>query len=240
LTDNQELKLMPPYRHLYFDLDRTLWDYDTNASQVLFEIFNEFKLQPIFETFDIFKNAFIKYNDTLWVQYQKGILKKETLRIRRFELALLDFKTKNKKLAIQLNDTFIHRCPRKTALITGTNEILEYLKKKSYHLYILTNGFTQIQYIKMESSGLNIYFEKVFTSENTKSFKPKRAIFEQALKSVNARKADSIMIGDNLEVDILGARNFGMDQVYFNPGENPHKELVTYEIMELIELKNIL
>jgi len=228
------------YHNLYFDLDRTLWDYETNASEALHEIFQEFELQPIFGQFDNFRNAFIKYNDALWRQYEKGTLKKETLRVRRFELALLDYKMKDKKLSIKLNDSFLNISPRKPGLMPGANEALDYLKSKSYRMYILTNGFTKIQEIKMESAGLNPYFEKMFTTENTKSHKPKRAIFEHALKSVNAKKSESLMIGDDLEVDIIGARNFGMDQVYFNPAKTTHKEMITYEISNLAELKNLL
>ena len=228
------------YRHLYFDLDRTLWDYETNAYEAICEVYDKYNLEPIFKDYDNFWNSFNKYNDALWSQYQKGTIKKEALRVRRFELALLDYKTKNKDLAIKLNDAFLHISPRKPGLISGANEVLDYLKSKSYHMYILTNGFTQIQEIKMESAGLNPYFEKMFTTENTKSQKPKRAIFEHALKSVHARKIESLMIGDDLEVDIIGARNFGMDQVYFNPEKIKHQEKITYEISSLLELKNIL
>jgi len=204
------------------------------------EVFEEFKLQPIFGSHENFWSAFVKYNDLLWRQYQKGILKKEVLRVRRFELALLDYQIKNKSLASILNDSFLNICPRKTGLVTGASEVLEYLKEKNYRMFILTNGFTKIQETKMESSGLNPYFEKMFTTENTRSFKPKKAIFEHALKSVHARKVESLMIGDDLEVDIIGARNFGMDQVYFNPKQESHTETVTYEIASLMELKCIL
>lgn len=228
------------YRHLYFDLDRTLWDYETNAYEALHEVYHAFGLEPVFGQYDNLWASFSKYNDALWIQYQKGILKKEVLRVRRFELALLDYKTKDKKLASRLNDAFLNLSPRKPGLMPGAGEVLEYLKGKSYHMYILTNGFTQIQETKMASSGLNPYFEKMFTTENTKSHKPRRAIFEHALKSVHARKAESLMIGDDLEVDIIGARNFGMDQVYFNPSKTPHNEKVTFEIASLVELKRFL
>lgn len=228
------------YQHLYFDLDRTLWDYETNAREAIQEVFEQFNLAPVFGSTDKFWDSFDKYNDTLWSQYQKGIIKKEVLRVRRFELALLDYHTKNKKLAGELNDAFLHISPRKSGLVPGAGEVLEYLKSKAYHMYILTNGFTKIQELKMESAGLNPYFEKMFTTENTKSHKPKRAIFEHALKSVHARKAESLMIGDDLEVDIIGARNFRIDQIFFNPSGKPHKERVTYEVSDLRELKNIL
>jgi len=231
---------MKQYRYLYFDLDRTLWDYDTNASEAIREVYDEFELQSVFGSYENFWTAFDKYNNLLWSQFQTGSLKKEILRVRRFELALLDYKTKDKALASKLNDSFLHISPHKPGLIAGTNDVLEYLKSRNYRMFILTNGFTKIQETKMESAGLNPYFEKMFTTENTRSHKPKKAIFEHALKTVNARKAESLMIGDDLEVDIVGARNFGMDQAYFNPGKTAHNEKVTYEISSLTELKDIL
>lgn len=228
------------YKHLYFDLDRTLWDYETNASEALQEIFKEFELHVIFEVFENFRSAFIKHNDALWNQYQKGILRKEALRVRRFELALLDYKSKNKALATKLNENFLNISPRKAGLVEGAKEVLEYLQGKAYHMYILTNGFQQIQEMKMEASGLNVYFQKMFTTEHTKSYKPKRAMFEYALKSVNAKKTESLMIGDDLEADVIGARKFGIDQVFFNPDKKTHTEKPTYEIALLTELKDIL
>lgn len=231
---------MKKYRNLYFDLDRTLWDYETNASEALSEIFQNFDLAPIFGSYVNFRMAFAKHNNALWSDFQKGKLKKETIRVRRFELALLEYSTINNKLAGELNDVFLTTSPRKAKLVPDTNEVLDYLRSKSYRLYILTNGFTQIQELKMKSSGLNLYFEKMFTSENTRSYKPKRSIFEYAIKSVNAKKVESLMIGDDLEADIIGAREFGIDQVYFNPGKSVHNEKITYEIHDLISLKNIL
>lgn len=228
------------YRHLYFDLDRTLWDYETNAYEALRQVYEEFNLEPAFGNYDNLWQSFSRHNDSLWIQYQRGTLRKEALRVRRFELALLEHKIKDKVLAEKLNESFLNISPRKAGLTPGAGETLEYLKSKSYHMYILTNGFTQIQETKMESSGLNPYFEKMFTTENTNSHKPKRGIFEYALKSVHARKAESLMIGDDLEVDIIGARNFGMDQVYFNPQMTPHNEKVTYEIASLTELMKFL
>jgi putative hydrolase of the HAD superfamily len=234
------LKKMIKYRHLFFDLDRTLWDYDTNAEEALEEIFETFDLLPLCKSFRNFHASFIKYNDILWEDYREGRIQKDLLRVRRFELLLQEFGSSDTCLAEQLNEKFLNISPYKSRLIPGAMEALRYLKDRKYRLYILTNGFTRIQTIKIESSGLDVFFEKMFTCENTNSYKPKRAIFEYALSSVHARKGESLMIGDDLKVDIVGASDFGIDQVFFNPERTRHNEKVTYEIRELTELMGIL
>jgi putative hydrolase of the HAD superfamily len=107
-------------------------------------------------------------------------------------------------------------------------------------MFIITNGFTHVQKLKVKHAGLEGYFERMFTSDNVGAHKPNRSMFAYCIQSVNARKSESLMIGDNLKVDILGAKNFGIDQVYYNPGKLSHSENVTFEIEHLLELKNIL
>jgi putative hydrolase of the HAD superfamily len=231
---------MKLYRHIFFDLDRTLWDYEINASEALMEIYAKYSLQQIFENFENFRNAFGKHNNMLWDMYRDGQIAKDIMRIQRFELSFQDYGISALDLASKLNKDFLRISPRKTNLIPGTADIIGYLKNKGYLLYIITNGFTHIQKIKLEVSGLLGIFQQMFTSDSVGSHKPNRAIFEHAVKSVNARKAESLMIGDELEVDIIGARNFGMDQVYYNPSRLPHNEKVTYEIHHLGEIKKIL
>ncbi len=114
--------------------------------------------------------------------------------------------------------------PKQKVLNDGVIDVLNYLKKKRYHLNIITNGFKEVQHSKIESSGLKPYFDKIFISEEIKSPKPMRAIFDYAIKSANAKKINSIMIGDDWEVDVMGAVNYGIDTVHFNKTlPNPHK-----------------
>jgi putative hydrolase of the HAD superfamily len=241
------------YRHLFFDLDRTLWDYDQNSSEALSEIYQSYGLQAIFDSFGNFHKTFIRLNNELWKEYRDGKIHKDLVRHLRFEKTLMEFGTSDPDLAKKLNNDFLEISPRKPHLVDGAIELLEMLQKERYGLYIITNGFTEIQLLKMETTGLTGYFHKIFTSENTRSNKPHRAIFEHAVTSVNAKKVESLMIGDDLEADIAGARNFGIDQVYFNPEKIPHSEnstkevpyvqnlkLVTYEITELNQLYRIL
>jgi putative hydrolase of the HAD superfamily len=237
--NNLHIERMKKYRYLFFDLDRTLWDYETNASEALLETFELFDLRRIFQSFRDYRDSFTKYNDVLWSEYREGNIQKDLLRVRRFELVLQEQGMNDTPLASKLNAHFLSVSPNKTTLVPGTIEVLEYLKYKGYRLYILTNGFTQIQEVKMSASGLNPYFEKMFTCENTFSFKPKREFFEYAVTSINAKKADVVMVGDDLAVDIVGAREYGLDQIYFNPNGILHSQKVTHEIRELREMMSI-
>lgn len=142
-------------------------------------------------------------------------------------------------LAEKIGIEYLDISPTKTKLFEHTSEVLEYLKRK-YRLFILSNGFTDVQHKKMKYSGILGFFEYVFTSEKTGTSKPFPGIFRYALDYVSATPQDSIMIGDELEIDIFGARDFGMDQVYFNPSGKPHKEKITFEITALDELMKIL
>ncbi|HEX3009029.1 MAG TPA: HAD-IA family hydrolase, partial [Bacteroidales bacterium] len=135
---------------------------------------------------------------------------------------------------------FLSIMPHKTALMPGAWELMEYLESKNYKMYIVTNGFTRTQKDKLSSSKLDRFITKMFSSEQIGHNKPKPQIFEWALKSANARKTESLMIGDELFADVSGARKFGIDQVYYNPLSVAHEEVVTYEVRSLLELKEIL
>lgn len=165
---------------------------------------------------------------------------KSVLRTRRFELCLEDYGICNPEFASKLNDVFLTIMPGKKALIAGAWELMEYLEARNYKMYIVTNGFTNVQIEKLSSSGLNKFITRMFSSEQIGYNKPKPQIFEWALKSANARKSESLMIGDELIADVGGARKFGIDQVYYNPDGIPHSDNVTYEIRSLLALKEIL
>ena len=228
------------YKHLFFDLDHTLWDYTSNSAEALVEMFKEMELEPIFHQPDTLVNTFSKYNEWVWGEYKNDRMTKSMLRPRRFELTLEEFGVNDPDFASKLNDVFLTLMPYKTALIDGAWELMEYLSAKNYRMYIVTNGFTNVQIEKLNSSRLNQFFSKMFSSEQIGYNKPKPQIFEWALKSANARKTESIMIGDEIVSDIMGARKFGIDQIYYNPNATPHKEEVTYEIRSLLEIKDIL
>ncbi len=227
------------YKHLFFDLDRTLWDFDRNSRDALADILQHYGLLDHSLDAGSFYDTYNRINDRFWSQYRAGQIGKEFMRKERFVLALAAYGIHNEELAAKIGEDYIRLSPYKTSLIPHTVETLEYLHAR-YALYIITNGFDDVQFIKLNNSGLNGYFRKVFTSEQAQSNKPAREIFHLALSAVNARKEESLMIGDDMEVDILGASAFGMDQVYFNPDGRPHNEKPTFEIRNLRELQDIL
>ena len=202
------------YTHVFFDLDNTLWNFEKNSQNAMFVAFHHFKLDND-TTFDLFFQIYTKHNHALWEGYRKKTVIKTELTRLRFqdtfdELNLIGVD------AFEMNAFYLNEMPKQKELNEGVIEILDYLKKKRYHLYIITNGFKEVQLKKMETSGLKPYFEKIFISEDIKSPKPKREIFEYAIKSANAKKINSIMIGDDWDVDVMGAVNYGIDAVHYD------------------------
>lgn len=164
--------------------------------------------------FNEFFEAYSEINHQLWFLYrQNGITKKDLTR-RRFQdtfekLGIADINPD------EMNDYYLHVMPDQILLTEGTIELLDYLKSRFYKMAIITNGFSEVQRRKLETSGLSHYFSAIFISEEIKSPKPEKEIFEHALTSMNARKSQSIMIGDDWEMDVMGASKFGIDAVYF-------------------------
>ena len=229
---------MRTYKHIFFDLDQTLWDFEANAREAFLEIFKMFDLSTKIPDFEKFFEKFIFYNELLWEKYRKGSIAKNILRTERFRLVFEEFNIKNNDLATTVSDVYMDITPKKSILMDGTKEVLEFLKGR-YILHILTNGFPEVQDVKILNSGIGNYFTKIITSYDAGFQKPDKRIFEYALKTNNAKKTESIMIGDDLKVDILGAKKFGIDQVYFNKNKKTHQEQITYEIDHLRELMNI-
>jgi putative hydrolase of the HAD superfamily len=188
---------------------------------------------------DDFNKVYRHFNEQHWAMFREGKISKENLRLERFIKTLNEFGIDDRDLAERIGLEYIRIGPTKTALVPHAREILQELSSH-YSLYIITNGFNDIQTDKLKNSGVYSYFKKIFTSEHARSSKPNRGIFEYALTAVNAKKKESLMIGDDLEVDILGAIDYGIDQVYYNPLCLKHNIQVTYEIRSLLELKAIL
>ena len=203
------------YTHLFFDLDNTLWDFETNSRYAMQETFRILQLEKTGVDFDEFFETYSKYNSELWTAYRKREVTKKELTRQRFQLTF-DFFNINNLDARAMNDLYLQEMPKQSHLIEGAKEILDYTKSKGYRLFIITNGFKEVQHEKLKQSGLQNYFEKVFISEEIKMPKPGREIFEYAIKSSNAKKKNSLMIGDDWDVDICGATNFGIDAVYYN------------------------
>ena len=230
---------MAKYKHIFFDLDHTLWDYERNATETLERIYSEFQLAQHSPNVELFCTEFFRVNDELWTLYRNNKIKREELNITRFAGAIPALKD-NSKLIGQISNYFIEECPKKAHLVDGALELLDYLKTKHYHLYIVTNGHDKMQNEKIKSSGIGHFFTRVYTSEGIGAKKPHKKYFEYAIKSSNALKKESIVIGDNYEADILGAKNFGVDQIFYNPRKNQFPLKATFEVEKMSEISSIL
>ena len=229
------------YKDLFFDLDHTLWDFETNSRETIQELYTTHRLAELgIVDFDGFYNTYSAHNHRLWDRYTKGFIKQEELRWKRVYLSLLDFKVANEPLAKEMSQAYLEILPNKKHLFPYTIEILEYLKQKDYKMHLITNGFESVQFKKIKNSGIADYFIEVITSEASNSLKPQKEIFEYALKNAKATVAESIMIGDNESADIQGGINMGMDTIFVNHIQAIPTIPATYTITHLKELETIL
>lgn len=231
---------MKKYTHLFFDLDHTLWDYNTNATETLFDLVDRYQIingHPV--DHHKFVQQFFIVNEGLWAKFDKGQIDKEYIRKHRFPYLLNKLGIEDFENVEKLQEDFIRECPTRGNLIPGAKEIVPKLAQR-YSLFIITNGFDEIQHTKMKFSGLEEYFEEIITSESAKAQKPDPKIFTHSIRLAKADPNSCMMIGDNFNSDILGAKNSGIDQVYFNPDGRDNGYVPTYEISNLLELSDIL
>ncbi len=227
------------YKHLFFDLDHTLWDFDKNSEVTLRSLYDEFKLSERgIPDFDGLFSSYNAHNDKLWARYRKGYIKRDELRWKRMWLMLLDFKIADTTLAHELGTAFLEMLPTQARLVPHAKELLDYCSER-YELHLITNGFETTQRMKLQYSGIARYFKHLITSECSNSVKPNKDIFDYALNVSGARVEDSIMIGDAVDIDIFGAINAGWDSVYYNPHKVVHERKPTYEIAHLEELMEV-
>lgn len=211
---------MRKYEFLFFDLDNTLWDFSANSREALKLTLENLNLIGQLSSFEDYFHLYEQINESLWSEYRAKRMTKKALVVERFRRSLEAFHITNQDWQA-INCHYLEGMALQTRIFPGTLETLAYLKAKGYKMHIITNGFIKAQHAKLKNSGLLDFFGKVIISEEIKTTKPHRQIFEHALKSTNALKKKSIMIGDSWEMDILGAHEFGMDQVMIlNNGRN--------------------
>lgn len=226
-------------RQLFFDLDRTLWDFETNSRHALNHLFHQYQLAETIEHFMHFHHTYVRINAELWQQYGKGKLTKEQLRDERFRKALAHHGIHDNHLAQRMSEGYIELSPYQTELFPGAIEMLEELRAQDYRLHIITNGFQEVQHIKLKNSKLDSYFELVLCSEEVGVTKPNRAIFQYAQQKTDCRSEHAVMIGDDLKADIVGALNAGWHAVHFDPEEKFKKEREVPRIRHLKEIPNV-
>ena len=231
---------MSKYQHIFFDLDHTIWDFDKNAEEALHELFITHRLNDIgLASADVFIETYTENNHRLWREYHLGNITKQALREARFKQTFLDLGVQPEFIPSGFEDAYVQLCPTKTNLFPNAHETLEYLQSK-YQLHLISNGFKESQDIKISGSGLDKYFTHIVISELVGVNKPDAAIFEHAVTLSGTTKEQSVMIGDSLEADVLGALNYGMDAIYFNSFNAPKPDEVKMQITDLKELTLLL
>lgn len=228
------------YKYIFFDLDRTLWDYDANSSKALGMLYDTFGLSEHFNSPGEFITTYNYHNDILWEDYRQGRIRKDDLRSKRFNLALMEKKVDNPELSVRIGNQYMEITPKLNILAPNTIQTMQYLQKKQYRLFILTNGFLSTQEEKMANSGIDRFFERIYSSEEIGVNKPHREIFHWVVSGLHAHKKECLMIGDDVVVDVKGAADYGLDTVWFNPGRLESKIIPTHTIRNMLELTTLL
>lgn len=232
---------MKNIRHIFFDLDNTLWDHRKNAVLTLEELFSRKEISEKYKIlFHEFHAKYDEINEDLWVKIRDGIIDKDFLRKHRFYDTFLYFGIDDEQLAQYFEKHFLDEIINFNELIPQTIEILEYLKEKGYQLHVVSNGFHEVTNRKVEKSGLKKYFKTVTSAEDAHAMKPDERIFEYSLNLANAEKAESVFIGDDWVADVKGAQNFGLDIIFFDALKENKSEEGLKTIQNLEEIKNYL
>jgi putative hydrolase of the HAD superfamily len=228
------------YTHIFFDLDHTIWDFDRNAEETLHELYGIYGLRDLgLHSADLFIQTYTQNNHRLWAEYHLGKITKTQLRGARFKKTFLDLGMEPEIIPAGFEDDYVRLCPTKTNLFPDAHETLQYLQSK-YTLHLISNGFSESQGTKINTTNIGRYFRHVIISEVVGVNKPDKAIFQHALDLAQTTKDKSLMIGDSLEADVYGALNFGMDAIYFNPAGLEKPDNVPSQINHLKELMTIL
>lgn len=208
-------------QHIFFDLDRTLWDFDANSERALTQIYSDLELNDYFRSFRQFHTKYKKINAELWYLYSQNKITKDRLRVQRFEETFIQLTNqKEPELSEKIADLYVKTSPYQTSLFPNTKKTLTKLKEQGYQLHVITNGFKEVQFIKLKNSGIIDFFDVILCSEEVGKSKPAPEVFYRALSLANAKAENSIMIGDSMEADVSGAENIGIKAILFDPHFN--------------------
>ena len=231
---------MTKYRNLFIDLDDTVYDFSAASRESFLETYEQLHYERYFDSFEHYMSIYAPYNLELWRIYGEGKITKEELNRRRYSHPLEVVGVNDAQLAATFCSNALALIPTKGPLEPGAIELLEYLRPK-YNMYILSNGFKELQSRKMQTAGIDKYFDALILSEDIGVNKPDSRLYEHAIHRTASKPEESIMIGDMFETDIVGAANIGMKQIYFNPKKKEGMPVTpTYMVTELLQIKDIL
>lgn len=226
-------------KHLFFDLDHTLWDYESNSAETLTELWNKYNVANHGVALNSFLGKFTEINEKMWDAFNQGTIDKDAIRNDRFPSIFQALNIDDTAGAEDMQVEYINVCPTKPNLVDGVADLLRETSEK-YELHIITNGFDEIQGTKLRSGAIDHYFNHIISSGNVGFRKPDRRIFDHALNLAGATAQESVMIGDNPVSDIKGAYMAGIDQVFYNPNGMDCPVTPTLEIKSMRELNKFL
>lgn len=234
---------MAKYTDLFIDYDDTLYDTYGNAVIALKETFELFHLERYFPAPQVFYDEYWKTNIGLWTQYSKGEITRDTLILERFRrpLSVGMGEDATKEKCLEISDRFLDLCASKPGVVSGAHELMQYLQRRGYRMHMCSNGFHEVQYKKLEASHMRDYFHTIILSEDAGANKPSRLFFDYAFKITGASPATTLMIGDNLQTDIMGAQGAGLDTIFYNRfPEHEKSQIATYSVTRLKDIMQIL
>ena len=234
---------MKKYIDLFIDFDDTLYDTHGNAVIALGELFDALHLERWFPDAQVFYDRYWETNIDLWTRYSRGEITRDYLIVERFRRPLSYGQGLEPSIdyCLEASDLFLDFCSSKPGLVAGARELMDYLKGRGYRMHMCSNGFHEVQYKKLRACGLHDFFDTVILSEDAGANKPSKVFFDYAFQQTGAQKETTLMIGDNFQTDILGAKRAGLDTAYFNRyPDYPAPEPVTYEVTRLSQLMDVL
>lgn len=234
---------MKKYIDLFIDFDDTLYDTHGNAVIALGELFDALHLERWFPDAQVFYDRYWETNIDLWTRYSRGEITRDYLIVERFRRPLSYGQGLEPSIdyCLEASDLFLDFCSSKPGLVAGARELMDYLKGRGYRMHMCSNGFHEVQYKKLRACGLRDFFDTIILSEDAGANKPSKQFFDYAFRQTGAQKETTLMIGDNFQTDILGAKHAGLDTAYFNRyPDYPAPEPVTYEVTRLSQLMDVL
>ena len=227
-------------KYLFFDWDNTVWDFSANSKLAMIESYEKYHLEQHFGPIENFLPEYYIVNDGLWADYRNLKITKEELIRTRFNQTFKNLGLDDFELSMKVNEAYLDATTYKKELVPGAEEMLKTLKSRGYKLYVITNGFLEVQKRKMRNSGIEQLFDMSIISDEAGALKPSRQFFDYAFEKTGAVPSETLVIGDDPEADIAGAVDYGLKCIFFNRKYKECQYKVDAEVAELKEITDLL